>query len=149
MKRARFFKFINLYAPLIGAGIHVVDHGPGMEFIEVELKSTWWNRNIVGTAFGGSLYMMCDPFLMAILMHKLGRDYIVWDKAASIQFLRPGRSRVRARFEIPEAEIARIRDIADSGRKVEPEFDVDIVDVHGERIAMVHKVLYVRRKPPK
>jgi len=146
-RRAKLFRKINWYPPLIGAGIRVTGTSDDFTSIDVELKLTWWNRNVVGTQFGGSLYMMCDPFFMAILMTKLGRDYIVWDKAASIQFLRPGRSRVTARFHIPEDEIARVRALADAGGKVEPEYDVDILDKDGTVVARVHKVLYVRRKP--
>ncbi|MDV6332413.1 DUF4442 domain-containing protein [Asticcacaulis sp. 201] len=143
------FKMINWYPPMIGAGIRVIDTAPDFTSITVEMKLRWWNRNIVGTQFGGSLYMMCDPFFMAILMMNLGKDYIVWDKAASIQFLKPGRRHVRAVFHIAPDEIARIKAQADSNGKYEPEFDVDILDTEGTRIARVHKVLYVRRKPDK
>ena len=45
------------------------------------------NRNYVGTQFGGSLYAMTDPFFMLMLMENLGRDYVVWDKAANIEFV--------------------------------------------------------------
>ncbi|ESQ81714.1 translation elongation factor P (EF-P) [Asticcacaulis sp. AC466] len=143
------FKMINWYPPMIGAGIRVIDTTADFTSITVEMKLRWWNRNIVGTQFGGSLYMMCDPFFMAILMMNLGKDYIVWDKAASIQFLKPGRRHVRAVFHIPQDEIARIKAQADNNGKCEPEFDVDVLDTEGTRIARVHKVLYVRRKPDK
>ena len=140
------FRLINLYPPLIGARIRVVRADAGMTSIDVEMKLTWWNRNIVGTHFGGSLYAMCDPFFMAILMSNLGPDYIVWDKAASIRFLKPGRSHVRAHFEIPPEKIDEIRRQADTQYKIEPEFAVDVVDMNGETVAHVTKLLYVRRK---
>lgn len=146
MANAKLFRMINWYPPMIGAGIKVVETNADVTQITVEMKLRWWNRNVVGTQFGGSLYMMCDPFFMAILMTNLGRDYVVWDKAASIQFLKPGRSHVRAHFHIPPEEIARVRGLADSGSKVEPEYDVDIVGSDGVLVARVHKVLYVRRK---
>ncbi len=140
------FKMINWYPPMIGAGIRVIDHTPDMTAITVEMKLRWWNKNVVGTQFGGSLYMMCDPFFMAILMNNLGKDYIVWDKAASIQFLKPGRRTVRAHFHIPPDEIARVRAEADTKGKLDAEYDVDIIDDEGLIVARVHKVLYVRRK---
>ncbi len=146
-KRARtMFKLINYYPPLIGAGIRVVDHNEESTRIVVEMKLTWWNKNVVGTQFGGSLYMMTDPFFMAILMINLGPDYIVWDKSAAIRFLKPGRGRVRAVFEIAPDEIAQIKAAADDGPKVEPVFTVDITDDAGQVIAQVTKELYVRRK---
>jgi acyl-coenzyme A thioesterase PaaI-like protein len=142
-------KALNFYPPLIGAGIYVDKVSDDMTSIEVVLKHRWWNQNIVGTCFGGSLYMMTDPFFMAILMANLGKDYIVWDRTADIQFLKPGRTDVRGHFNIPAAEIIAIRQKADSGEKVLPEFTVDIVDKEQTLIARVKKGLYVRKKPPK
>lgn len=137
-------RFINFYPPLLGAGIRVrtVD---GLT-TRVEMKLTPLNRNIVGTHFGGSLYAMCDPWFMLILMRALGTDYIVWDKAASIQFLRPGRGRVTATFHIPQERVDEIRLVADSGLKTEPTFTVDVLDAQGAVVAHVEKLLYVRRK---
>jgi hypothetical protein len=82
-------------------------------------------------------------------MTNLGRDYIVWDKAASIQFLKPGRKDVRAVFRLTPQEIARVKAETDAKGKTEPEYDVDIVDSEGLVVACVHKVLYVRRKDAK
>lgn len=145
-KHAKMFKSINLYPPLIGAGIKVKDTSDDMTSITVELKLTWWNRNVVGVQFGGSLYMMTDPFFMAILMMNLGKDYIVWDKSAEIEFLRPGKTNVTGHFHIPREEIDRIKAAADAGEKVLPFFSVDIVDTKGEIVARVKKGLYVRKK---
>jgi acyl-coenzyme A thioesterase PaaI-like protein len=143
------FKLINFYPPMIGAGIRVTDVDRGFTRIDVEMKLRWWNKNVFGTQFGGALYMMCDPFFVAILMTNLGRDYIVWDKAASIQFLKPGRKHVRAVFTLTPEEIARVKTETDTRGKYEPEYDVDIVDSDGLVVAHVHKVLYVRRKDAK
>jgi acyl-coenzyme A thioesterase PaaI-like protein len=95
---ALFFRLLNLWPPYLGAGVRVVDVGEGGRSFEIELRLRWWNRNYVGVQFGGSLYSMCDPFFMAILMEALGPGYVVWDKAGAVRFLRPGRSTVRARF---------------------------------------------------
>ena len=142
--RARLLeRFINFYPPLLGAGIRArtVDK----HTIQVEMKLTALNRNIVGVHFGGSLYAMCDPWFMLILMRLLGKDYIVWDKAASIQFLRPGKSRVTAKFYISPERENEIRAAAETS-KVEPTFTVDVVDEQNEVVARVEKLLYVRKK---
>lgn len=137
-------RFINLYPPLLGAGIRsrTLDE----RTIEVEMKLTASNRNIVGVHFGGSLYAMCDPWFMLILMRQLGADYIVWDKAASIQFKKPGKGTVRARFHISPERVKEIRKDADAQTKSEPTFVVDVVDTEGQVVARVEKLLYVRRK---
>jgi acyl-coenzyme A thioesterase PaaI-like protein len=143
--RRRFLeRLINFYPPLLGAGIrsYTIDKYT----IHVEMKLTALNRNIVGTHFGGSLYAMCDPWFMLILMRTLGTQYIVWDKAASIQFLQPGRSKVTATFHIPQERINEIRLKADSGQKIEPIFTVEVVDAQGQAITHVEKLLYIRKK---
>jgi hypothetical protein len=89
---------------------------------------------------------MCDPFFMLILLEHLGRDYIVWDKAASIQFLKPGRGTVTATFHISPEQIADLRAQADREGKIEPLFNVDVIDEQGEVVAKVEKRLYVRKK---
>lgn len=115
--------------------------------VRVTMRLSIFNRNIVGVHFGGSLYSMCDPFYMVILMVKLGPDYIVWDKSASIRFRRPGRGTVSATFEIPDTQIADIKFKADNHEKVEPQFTVKVLDDAGETVAEVTKILSVRRKP--
>lgn len=87
---------------------------------------------------------MCDPFFMLILMHNLGRDYIVWDKAASILFLRPGRGTVHAEFHIPENRIDAIRREVDETGKAEPRFKAEIRDDAKQLIARVEKTLFVK-----
>ncbi len=148
MNRWQHFRtrLINFYPPLIGAGIRMTYLAPDATTVRVEMKLTWLNRNVVGVHFGGSLYAMCDPFFMLILMSNLGEEYIVWDKAASIKFLKPGRGTVRATFHIPPEKIAEIRAQADAGGKIEPTFTVDVVDEAQQVIAQVEKLLYVRKK---
>ena len=79
-------------------------------------------------------------------LEHLGRDYIVWDKAASIQFLKPGRGTVTATFHISPEQIAELRAQADREGKIEPLFNVDVIDEQGEVVAKVEKRLYVRKK---
>src|SRR5690349_10992730 len=137
-------RLINIYPPLFGAGIR--SHSVDAHTVEVQMKLTIFNKNIVGVHFGGSLYAMCDPWFMLILMRLLGPDYTVWDKAASIQFKRPGKGKVRARFHIPLERVEQIRIDADNHFKTEPTFSVDVVDDAGQVVATVEKLLYVRHK---
>lgn len=137
-------RLINFYPPFLGAGIR--SRRLDEYTTRVEMKLTALNRNILGTHFGGSLYAMCDPWFLLILMRALGPDYIVWDKSASIQFLQPGRGKVTATFHIPPERVNEIRQEVDGGRKTEPTFTVDVLDDEGKTVARVEKVLYVRKK---
>jgi acyl-coenzyme A thioesterase PaaI-like protein len=137
---------MRFWPPYLGAGIRVTKVAEDLSLVEVEMKLRPWNQNYVGTQFGGSLYSMTDPFLMLMLMHRLGPAYVVWDKSATIRFKRPGRGRVVARFELPASQVSEIRARVDAERKVEPQFQVKIVDEAGAVVAEVDKTLYVRRK---
>ena len=125
-------RFVNFYPPYLGAGIRVMFIAPDWSTIKVRLALNWLNRNLFGTQFGGSLYAMCDPFFVIILMRQLGADYTVWDRAACIQFLRPGRGPVTTTFHIPTERVEEIRALADRGEKVEPVFQAEVVDETGQ-----------------
>ncbi|MFN2354696.1 MAG: DUF4442 domain-containing protein [Desulfopila sp.] len=143
----RLLRFIlNVYPPYLGAGVHVDKIAADWKKIEVSMKLRWFNRNAVRTHFGGSLYSMVDPHLMLMLMQLMGKDYIVWDKSASIAFLQPGKGRVSARLEITDNDLDEIRIGLARKKRILPQFEVDIVDEWGKVVARVSKTLYVRRK---
>lgn len=137
---------VNYWPPFFGAGIRVTYRNPSFTAVDVEMRLHFWNRNYVGTHFGGSLYSMTDPFFMLMLIENLGPEYIVWDKAASIRFRKPGRGTVRAEFRLTDAELAAVRRDADANGKLEPTFTVQIKDEQGEVVAEVEKLLYVRKR---
>jgi hypothetical protein len=142
----RLLRWINLYPPFLGAGIRIIHMSEDMLEIDTELKLRWWNRNYVGTQYGGSLYSMTDPFYMLMLMKNLGSGYIVWDKAATIRFKKPGRGAVRAEFRLTQQQVDDLRTQLATQEKIEPTFTVAIRDLQGETIAEVDKLVYIRRK---
>jgi acyl-coenzyme A thioesterase PaaI-like protein len=146
---AHLRRWVNLWPPFLGAGIRVVRISPDMKSVDVEMKLRWWNANYVGTHFGGSLFAMTDAFYMLMVMANLGRDYIVWDKAATIRYRKPGRGTVRAEFRLSDAQLDDIRDKLKTLPKYEPTFAVEIKDEQGTVIAEVEKLLHVRKKEPK
>ena len=146
MAKHLLLKLMSLWPPFLGAGIRVKRISRDFTEVDVEMKLRVWNQNYVGVHFGGSLYAMTDPFYMLMLMENLGREYIVRDKAATIRFKRPGRGRVRAAFRITREQIDAIRAEADREAKVEPVFQVRVIDAEGTLVAEVEKTLYVRRK---
>lgn len=137
---------INRYSPYRGAGIVIDQIDLPQYHIRVKMPLTRKNQNIVGTHFGGSLYSMVDPFYMLLLMHHLGKEYIVWDKAAAINFLSPGRSTVYADIRLSQAEIEEIKAQTQDYAPVLRHYSLNILDEKGVRIAEVQKTLYIRRK---
>lgn len=142
----RLIRRINWYPPYLGMGIRVRSYAPDFTRFEVELRARWYNRNLFGTHFGGSLYAMCDPFFVFIVMMNLGKGYIVWDKSAAIEFLKPARGTILGVFEISSERLAEIRAEVDELGKNTYHFEADLTDETGQTVARVSKEIYVRSK---
>jgi len=146
MSPSKFRHVMNLWPPFLFSGIRVREISAGWRLVRVELRQHWYNRNYVGTHFGGSLFAMTDPFWMIMTMQALGRGYIVWDKAATIDFIKPGRGTVTARFDLDDAALDAIRAATANGEKTLHWFETPVTDASGETVALVRKQIYVRRK---
>jgi acyl-coenzyme A thioesterase PaaI-like protein len=138
---------MNFWPPFLFSGISLTRVDEDYRTAEIQLKRRWYNQNYVGTHFGGSLFAMTDACYMVMLLQVLGKGYYVWDRRATIGYLKPGRGTVRARFEITDARLKEILDNTASGEKYLPEFTVDITDAEGDVVARVVKTLYIRKKP--
>ena len=141
-------RFVGLYPPYLGAGVRVSYPKDDAHRITVSMGLHWWNKNLFGTQFGGSLYSMCDPQFVFIVIRNLGSGYLVWNKSAQIEFLKPGRGRVTATFHVPPEKILEIRAAADRGEKAEPVLVAEIVADDGALVARVTERLWVRKKDP-
>lgn len=139
-------RILNIYGPYLGAGVKVEYLAKDFREARVSMKLRWYNRNYVGTHFGGSLFSMIDPFYMLLVMNNLGRDYIVWDAEASIKFVSPGRGVVKAQFVITDEMLADIKANTANGEKYLPTYEVMIKDEQDNLVAKVEKKLYIRRK---
>ncbi len=146
MNSRRFRRLINIYPPYLGAGVRVVHIAEDFREARVEMPLRWYNRNYVGTHFGGSLYSMVDPFFMLMLIQILGPEYVVWDKAAEIEFLKLGRGTVSAHFVVEDARLEEIRRATASGDKFLPTWTVDVRNERDEVVARVRKTLHIRKK---
>lgn len=139
-------RILNAWPPFLFSGIRVVGISPDWRHARVEMRQRWYNRNYVGTHFGGSLFAMTDPFWMIMVKECLGRDYMVWDKAAGIEFVKPGRGTVHAEFRLDEAVLDEFRAAAAGGDKALRWFETEVADAQGHPVARIRKQLYVRRK---
>ena len=136
----------NFFPALRGTGARVTYLSDDWREVRVRLPLNWRTRNYVGTIYGGSLYGAVDPFYMVMLIRNLGPDYVVWDKAATIRFRKPGCGTLYARFTLDEAELDAIRRELDSQRSIDRVYRVDLTDAEGTVHASVEKVIYIARK---
>lgn len=145
--RTRWFRWgTNIWPCYRGTGGRVTFVAADWSEIRVKLKLSWRTRNYVGTIFGGSLYASVDPFFMLMLIKRLGPDFIVWDKAASIRFRRPGKARLTAVMRIDDAELTEVRQLMALEPKLDRTYRVELMDADGLVHAEVDKVVQIRKK---
>ena len=143
----RLLRFaLNWWSPFRGAGIRVRHIAPGLRSVTVEMRLHAFNRSEAGAHFGGSLYAMTDTFFARMVRANLGAEYLVWDKAGSIDYVAPGRGRVWARLELADTDLEHIVRMTASGDKHLHLFKADIKDDDGMVVARVEKMVYVRRR---
>lgn len=136
----------NLFPAYWATGARIEYIADDFREIRVRLPLSLRTRNYVGTLFGGSMYAAVDPVYMLMLIHVLGPEYVVWDKAASIRFRKPGRSTLFARFALDGAELDAIRAATADGSPTDRVYRVELVDAEGVVHAEVAKTIYVRRR---
>ena len=136
----------NLFPAFRGTGARVVFIAEDLRAIRVKLPLNWRTRNIYGTLFGGSLYAATDPLYALLVKVGLGKNYIVWDKAGTIRYLKPGRSTLYAECSISDGELSDLRARLDTELSVDLDYEIALVDSHGVAHAIVMKTIYVARK---
>lgn len=141
-------RLLNVWPPFLAAGVRVTQIQPGFTGATVVLRVRAWNANYFGTAFGGTLFAMSDPFWVLLLINRLGKDYSVLDAKAEIEFLAMGRGDLSTTFEVPQALVEQLRAEARDGRKVLHWLENEVVDADGAVVARVRKQVYVRQRRP-
>jgi acyl-coenzyme A thioesterase PaaI-like protein len=146
----KLYKFlVNIYPPYLGAGVRVDAISHDWRKLQISMPLRWYNRNVVGTQFGGSLYSMVDPHLMLLLMKLLGKDYMVWDKSANIEYIKPGKTKVVAKICITDDELEKIKAETQNNKKYFANFTLEVLDTSNELVAKIEKVIYIRKKAGK
>ena len=138
-------KFLSFWPPYFFSGIKVISVNDSFTKIDVCMKHRFWNTNYVGSHFGGSLYSMCDPFYMFILLHHL-KGHIIWDKGASFVFKKPGYGPMYVTFEISSNTIDQLRCEAEKSFSISPIFKTRVRDQNDDTIIELEKVLYIKKK---
>ncbi|KGF23966.1 DUF4442 domain-containing protein [Corynebacterium tuscaniense] len=138
--------FMSFWPPFLGAGVKVKEFADDGTHVLVTHKPNILTKNAMGVAFGGTMSAMTDPFFMLASMHRLGKEYHIWDTAGEIKYIKPGRGKITADMRIPEETYALIKEKTANGDKYLHWFDVDIVDEEGDVVAHVRRQVYYRRK---
>lgn len=144
--RQRLLKLWNLWPPFLFTGIKIERFSEDYRQVDVKLKLRFWNANYVGTQYGGSIFSMTDAFYMVMLMRNLGKDYVVWDKSATIHYLKPGKTDLRASYVVTEEDLNEIRSTLEKEPKMEWLRKIEVKDTNNVTIAEVDKVIHIRKR---
>lgn len=139
-------RLLNFWPPFLFNGITVAELRDDYRYCRVTLSDRGFRRNINGTQFGGSMFAMTDPIYPLMVMGALGKEYLVWDKQADINFIKPGRGTLTAEFWLSDQHIDDIKNATTDGEKTFPSFLVLVKDKRGEVVCELNRTLYVRKK---
>ena len=139
---------INLWPPFLFAGIKILKRTKDYRHLVVKLKLRFWNANYVGTQYGGSIFSMTDPFYMLMLIKNLGHHYVVWDKRATIHYVKPGKTDLTAEFILTEEDLENIRKTVKEQGYMDWTRTIEIRDKNKEIVAHVQKVISIKPKKP-
>ena len=145
--RARMVRLgFNFHPAFRGTGGRVVHVARDLRHIRVCLPLNWKTRNIVGSLYGGSLFAITDGAHPMMLMAALGESVIVWDKAASIRYRKPGYTTLYGDFVLAGEEIAEIRAALQEVPELERTFLVELKDEQGTVHTIVERTVYIAEK---
>lgn len=145
--RARMVRLgFNFHPAFRGTGGRVVHVAKDLRHIRIRLALSWKTRNIVGSLYGGSLFAITDGAHPMMLMAALGDNYIVWDKAASIRYRKPGYTTLYGDFVLAGEEIAEIRAALQEVPELERTFLVELKDDQGTVHTIVERTVYIAEK---
>jgi hypothetical protein len=139
----------NIFPAYRGSGARVLYISGDYREMRVKIPLSWRTRNYVGTIYGGSMYGGIDPIYMLMLIKCLGSEYIVWDKAATIRFKRPGKETLFADFLLTEEELSEIRTLLETRESVDRIYTVELKDKNGKLHCLIEKTLYIAKKGEK
>lgn len=142
----KFRWFWNFFPAYRGTGARVLYISADWKDVRIKLPLSWRSRNYVGTIFGGSLYASVDPIYMLMLMNILGRDYVVWDKAAKIRFRKPGKTTLYANFVFTDDELSLIRREAENQNSIDRIYNVNLCDADGTVHVEIEKTLFIAER---
>ena len=114
--------------------------------LHVQIKLGIRTRNRVGTVYGGSLYSSIDPYFMMMFMEILGKNFVVWDKGATIKFIRPVTDKARCRFLVDSTLVETVVDAVKKHGEYTFELPLYYESFKGEKLVAFTKSVYVADK---
>lgn len=145
--KGRAFKFLFNISPMYrSTGGRLLEVSDNLQYVKIKLSLNYKTKNYVGTLYGGHMYSCVDGIYMVQLINILGSDYVVWDKAATIRFRRPGNQTLFAEFKLSDAFIEKIKTEIAEDKEKDYTLQVDLRDSEGRIYVEIEKVIYISSK---
>lgn len=147
VKPANIYKYGFNWSPMYRrTTAKLIEVSDDLHFVKIRLKLNWKNRNYAGSIFGGSMLSATDPIYMIQLIQILGEDYVVWDKAVTAKYKRPGKGTIYGEFVFSAEEINALKQKLKTEQEVNLEKTMHLVNANAEVVAEFSKTLYVAEK---
>lgn len=144
LDRGQVFKLLFNISPMYrSTGGRLVRVSNDLMHIKIKLPLTYKTKNYVGTLYGGHMYSAVDGIYMVQLMNILGKAYVIWDKAATIRFRKPGNQTLFAEFTITAELLQEIKREIKNQQEKDFILKVNLVDSSGIVYAEIEKVIYI------
>ena len=147
VKPATIYKYGFNWSPMYRrTTARLTEVSDDLHYVKIRLKLNYKNRNYAGSMFGGSMLSATDPIYMIQLIQILGDDYIVWDKAVTAKYKRPGKSTIYGEFVFTKEEIEALKNQLKTEQQVDIIKTMQLVNTKAEVIAEFSKTLYIAQK---
>lgn len=137
---------LNIWPCIRGTGGRIYYLSSDFTLLKVKIPLNWRTRNRVGTIYGGSMYGATDPFFMLMLMEILGKEYVVWDKAGTIRFKRPGTETLYTEFYISPERLGEVHAAVEEKNEGTFTWQIQLKTEDGTVCAEIDKTIYVAKK---
>jgi len=145
--KSRLTRILFNYFPMFwSTGAKITYLAADFKEIHIKLPLSWRTRNYVGTIFGGSMFSATDVLYFLLVVKNIGEDYIVWDKASSIRFKKPGKGTLYTKAVISDEEIEIIKTELLNVDKIDRVYYLDLIDEAGDICASIEKTIHIQNK---
>jgi acyl-coenzyme A thioesterase PaaI-like protein len=139
---------MRFYPPLFFQRIWVVQIDRDFMGAEVRIAKSFLNMNYNRSIFGGTIFCAADPFFGVLfyqVLKRKGLNVRIWLKSASINYLKPGFSKLCFKLKLNEQDIRDVENTLAAGEKFIRTFSVELWNKDGQLCATVNNEVYIKK----
>lgn len=138
-------KRLEWYPPWWMMRIKVLELSNDWRTVKIKLPLTWIAKNMGNSMFGGFQASLADP-IAPLACGRVFREYYVWTRHLSVDFIRPGNTDLELRFDFPKETEQKIRNELEKRNRSTPSFEYGLYTTDGVMCTKVTCVVAIRPK---